>query len=140
MMRAAVEGLEEGSIGTRPLLIAVTVLTSINEQMLKDELLVTTPLADTVNQYAQNAKNAGLDGVVCSPLEAGMIKEVCGKSFLTVTPGIRYPGSADDQQRVMTPNEAKKIGSDYIVMGRPITAADDPVAAYRKAVSEFLEE
>ena len=138
MMTAALEGLTRPD-GTRPLLIAVTQLTSTDEQRMRDELLINEPIADVVMKYAQNAARSGLDGVVCSPLEAGIVHEMCGKDFLTVTPGVRFAdGDIGDQKRVMTPAEAKKIGSDYIVVGRPITAADDPVAAYRRCVAEFV--
>ena len=137
MMRGAVEGLTRQD-GTRPLLIAVTQLTSIDQQRMENELLIQKPLAEAVMQYASNAKTAGLDGVVCSPLEASKVHEVCGSEFLTVTPGIRFAeGPAGDQQRVTTPAKAREIGSDYIVVGRPITAAEDPVAAYRRCVAEF---
>ena len=139
MMRGAVEGLTRPD-GTRPLLIAVTQLTSIDQQRMENELLINHPLAEVVMQYAANAKNAGLDGVVCSPLEASKVHEVCGSEFLTVTPGIRFAdGPVGDQQRVTTPAKAREIGSDYIVVGRPITAAEDPVAAYRRCVNEFVE-
>ena len=139
MMTAALEGLTRPD-GTRPLLIAVTQLTSTDEQRMRDELLINEPIADVVMKYAQNAKLSGLDGVVCSPLEAGIVHEKCGNDFLTVTPGVRFAdGDIGDQKRVMTPAEAKKIGSDYIVVGRPITAAADPVAAYRRCVSEFVD-
>ena len=138
MMEAALEGLTRPD-GTRPLLIAVTQLTSTDEQRMRDELLISATLPETVMHYAENAKDAGLDGVVCSPLEAAMVKERCGKSFLTVTPGVRFADSSkDDQKRIMTPAEAKKIGSDYIVVGRPITQALDPVAAYNRCVEEFV--
>ena len=138
MMTAALEGLTRPD-GTRPLLIAVTQLTSTDEQRMRDELLIREPIADVVLKYAQNAAASGLDGVVCSPLEAGIVHEKCGKNFLTVTPGVRFAdGDIGDQKRVMTPAEAKKIGSDYIVVGRPITAAPDPVAAYRRCVAEFV--
>ena len=138
MMKAAVEGLTRPD-GTRPLLIAVTQLTSIDQQRMENELLIREPLAEVVMKYAQNAKSAGLDGVVCSPLESGRVHEVCGENFLTVTPGIRFAdGAAGDQQRVTTPAKAREIGSDYIVVGRPITAAEDPVAAYRRCMSEFV--
>lgn len=138
MMEAALEGLTRPD-GTRPLLIAVTQLTSTSEERMKHELLIDRPLADTVLHYAENAKLAGLDGVVCSPLEAGLVHERCGSDFLTVTPGVRFADSAvGDQVRVTTPERARALGSDYIVVGRPITRADDPVAAYRRCVSEFL--
>ena len=139
MMTAALEGLTRPD-GSRPLLIAVTQLTSTDEQRMRDELLINEPIADVVLKYAQNAANSGLDGVVCSPLEAGIVHEVCGKNFLTVTPGVRFAdGDIGDQKRVMTPAEAKKIGSDYIVVGRPITASLDPVAAYKRCVAEFVD-
>ena len=138
MMKAAREGLTRPD-GTRPLLIAVTQLTSTGEEQMYRELLIRTPMAQTVMHYAQNARLAGLDGVVCSPLEAAAVKETCGQDFLTVTPGIRFADSAaDDQARVMTPEKARLGGSDYIVVGRPITAAADPVAAYRRCVEAFL--
>ena len=138
MMRAALEGLTRPD-GTRPLLIAVTQLTSTDGAALKNELLIDTPMAETVLSYAQNAARCGLDGVVCSPLEAALVKERCGEGFLTVTPGIRFAGGdAGDQKRIMTPERAGKSGCDYIVMGRPITQAPDPVEAYRRAVREFL--
>ena len=125
--------------GTRPLLIAVTQLTSTSEERMQKELLIGAPIGETVVQYAKNAQEAGLDGVVCSPLEAAMVKEACGKEFLAVTPGIRFAdGAVGDQVRVTTPARAKEIGSDYIVVGRPITAAEDPVAAYRRCVQEFV--
>ena len=137
MMEAALEGLTRPD-GTRPLLIAVTQLTSTDQQHMEDDLLIHAPIADVVMHYAENAKKAGLDGVVCSPLEAGKVHEACGKDFLTVTPGVRFAdGEIGDQRRVMTPAQAKEIGSDYIVVGRPITAAEDPVAAYRRCVKEF---
>jgi orotidine-5'-phosphate decarboxylase len=137
MMRGALEGLTRPD-GTRPLLIAVTQLTSIDQQRMENELLIQKPLSEVVMQYAYNAKTAGLDGVVCSPLEAGKVHEVCGSEFLTVTPGIRFTdGPAGDQQRVTTPAKAREIGSDYIVVGRPITAAEDPIAAYRRCMAEF---
>ena len=138
MMRAALEGLTRED-GTRPLLIAVTQLTSTSEERMQRELLIGAPIADTVVQYAKNAKEAGLDGVVCSPLEAAMVKEACGKEFSAVTPGIRFAdGAVGDQVRVTTPAKAREIGSDYIVVGRPITAAEDPVAAYRRCCQEFI--
>ena len=138
MMRGAVEGLTRPD-GTRPLLIAVTQLTSIDQQRMENELLITRPLEEVVMQYAANARAAGLDGVVCSPLEAGRVHEVCGSEFLTVTPGIRFAeGASGDQQRVTTPARAGEIGSDYIVVGRPITGAEDPVAAYRRCVADFV--
>lgn len=138
MMEAALEGLTRPD-GTRPMLIAVTQLTSTDQQRMEDDLLIHEPIAKVVMHYASNAKKAGLDGVVCSPLEAEKVHDTCGKGFVTVTPGVRFAdGDIGDQKRVMTPAEAKKIGSDYIVVGRPITAADDPVAAYRRCVSEFI--
>ena len=137
MMEAALEGLT-GPDGTRPLLIAVTQLTSTDEQRMKDELLINASLPDTVMKYAENAKEAGLDGVVCSPLEAAIVKERCGKEFVTVTPGVRFADSAkDDQSRITTPEKAREIGSDYIVVGRPITQAEDPVEAYNRCVKGF---
>ena len=138
MMRAALEGLTRPD-GTRPLLIAVTQLTSTDAAALKNELLIDTPMAETVLSYAKNAAASGLDGVVCSPMEAGKVHDTCGKAFLTVTPGIRFAdGEKGDQVRVTTPAQAKEIGSDYIVVGRPITAAADPVAAYARCVKEFV--
>lgn len=138
MMKAALEGLTRAD-GTRPLLIAVTQLTSTSEERMENELLINASINDTIVKYAQNAKAAGLDGVVCSPLEAGMVKDNCGKEFMTVTPGVRFAdGDVGDQVRVTTPEKAKEIGSDYIVVGRPITAAADPVAAYRRCVKEFV--
>ena len=138
MMEAAIEGLTRPD-GTRPLLIAVTQLTSTDQESMEKDLLIEKPIADVVMHYANNAKIAGLDGVVCSPLEAGKVHETCGEKFLTVTPGVRFAdGDIGDQKRVMTPAEAKKIGSDYIVVGRPITAAEDPVAAYERCVAEFV--
>ena len=139
MMEAAIDGLTRPD-GTRPLLIAVTQLTSTDEETMKQDLLINEPIAEVVMHYAHNAKLAGLDGVVCSPLEAGKVHERCGESFVTVTPGVRFAdGDIGDQKRVMTPAEAKKIGSDYIVVGRPITAAEDPVAAYERCVREFVD-
>ena len=139
MMSAALEGLTRPD-GTRPLLIAVTQLTSIDPRRMEEELLIRRPLEEVVMTYAANAKAAGLDGVVCSPLEAGKVHEVCGGGFLTVTPGIRFAdGATGDQQRVTTPERAKALGSDYIVVGRPITGAADPVAAYRRCMAEFLD-
>ncbi len=139
MMRAAVEGLTRED-GTRPLLIAVTQLTSTSEERMQKELLIGSSINDTIVKYAENAKAAGLDGVVCSPLEAAMVKEACGKEFMTVTPGVRFAdGDVGDQVRVTTPERAKEIGSDFIVVGRPITAADDPVAAYERCMREFAE-
>jgi len=139
MMEAAIEGLTRPD-GTRPLLIAVTQLTSTSEERLKNDLLINETMENTVMHYAHNAKLAGLDGVVCSPLEAERVHDRCGKDFVTVTPGVRFAdGDKGDQVRVMTPAEAKRIGSDYIVVGRPITAADDPVAAYKRCVNEFVD-
>jgi orotidine-5'-phosphate decarboxylase len=138
MMKAAVEGLTRED-GTRPLLIAVTQLTSTSEERMQNELLINASINDTIVKYANNAKEAGLDGVVCSPLEAGMVKDSCGKEFMTVTPGVRFAdGEVGDQVRVTTPTKAKEIGSDYIVVGRPITSASDPVSAYRRCVEEFV--
>ena len=138
MMRGALEGLTRPD-GTRPLLIAVTQLTSTSADALKRELLIDTPMAETVLSYAKNAADAGLDGVVCSPLEAAQVKARCGADFVTVTPGIRFAdGDAGDQKRIMTPKNAGENGCDYLVMGRPITQADDPVAAYRRAVRDFM--
>ena len=140
MMRAAVEGLTREDDGTRPLLLAVTQLTSTSEERMRGELLISASMPETVAHYAKNARDAGLDGVVCSPLEAALVKQACGNDFLTVTPGIRFADSAaDDQRRVMTPEKARRSGSDFIVVGRPITRADDPVAAYRRCVREFTE-
>ena len=137
MMSAALEGLMRPD-GTRPLLIAVTQLTSTSEERMQNELLICKSLEDTVLHYAENTKNAGLDGIVCSPLEAKSVKERCGKDFLTITPGVRFSdSSADDQVRITTPAKARELGSDYIVVGRPITGADDPVAAYLRCVAEF---
>ena len=137
MMKAAVEGLTRAD-GTRPLLIAVTQLTSIDQTRLENELLIDKPIDQVVMGYALNAKQSGLDGVVCSPLEAGKVHGTCGESFLTVTPGIRFAdGNVGDQQRVTTPAKAKELGSDLIVVGRPITAAEDPVAAYRRCLEDF---
>ena len=139
MMRAALEGLTRPD-GTRPLLIAVTQLTSTSEETMKSDLLIDRPLDEVVMHYAECAKAAGLDGIVCSPREAGKVHERCGKDFVTVTPGVRFAdGDVGDQVRVMTPAEAKKTGSDFIVVGRPITAADDPVAAYERCIREFAE-
>jgi orotidine-5'-phosphate decarboxylase len=138
MMEAAIEGLTRED-GTRPILIAVTQLTSTSQENMTRDLLIDTPIDEVVMHYAKNAKIAGLDGVVCSPLEAGKVHEVCGENFVTVTPGVRFAdGEVGDQVRVTTPAKAKEIGSDYIVVGRPITAAADPVAAYRRCVEEFL--
>ncbi|MBR5594783.1 MAG: orotidine-5'-phosphate decarboxylase [Alistipes sp.] len=139
MMKAAIEGLTRED-GTRPLLIAVTQLTSTSEERMQKELLIGASINDTIVKYAENAKAAGLDGVVCSPLEAAMVKEACGTEFMTVTPGVRFAdGDVGDQVRVTTPERAKEIGSDFIVVGRPITAADDPVAAYERCMREFAE-
>ena len=138
MMEAALEGLTRPD-GTRPLLIAVTQLTSTDQSALEKELLIEKPMPEVVMHYAMNAKKAGLDGVVCSPLEAAAVHERCGTDFLTVTPGVRLAdGDKGDQKRVMTPAEAAKVGSDYIVVGRPITAAADPVAAYERCMREFV--
>ncbi len=139
MMEAALEGLTRED-GTRPLLIAVTQLTSTDQEALENDLLIKAPIDEVVMHYAKTASDAGLDGVVCSPLEAGKVHDLCGKNFITVTPGVRFAdGDVGDQKRVMTPAEAKKIGSDYIVVGRPITAAADPVAAYERCVKEFVD-
>ena len=139
MMEGALEGLTRED-GTRPILIAVTQLTSTSEERMKNELLINEPIDKVVMHYAKNAKDSGLDGVVCSPLEAGKVHDLCGKDFLTITPGVRFSdGDIGGQVRVMTPAEAKKIGSDYIVVGRPITAAEDPVAAYERCVAEFCD-
>ena len=138
MMEAALEGLMRPD-GTRPLLIAVTQLTSTSEERMRSDLLIERPIEEVVAHYALNTKKAGLDGVVCSPLEAARVKEVCGAEFLTVTPGVRFAdGDVGDQARVATPARAKTLGSDFIVVGRPITRAEDPVAAYRRCVREFL--
>ena len=139
MMEGALEGLTRED-GTRPLLIAVTQLTSTDQERMENDLLIKEPIDKVVMHYANNAKIAGLDGVVCSPLEAGKVHDTCGKEFLTVTPGVRFAdGDIGDQKRVMTPAAAKEIGSDYIVVGRPITAAADPVAAYERCVAEFVD-
>ena len=139
MMQAALEGLTRPD-GTRPLLIAVTQLTSTDQESMERDLLIHEPIDQVVMHYAETARNAGLDGVVCSPLEAGKVHARCGKGFLTVTPGVRFAdGDVGDQKRVMTPAQAKRIGSDYIVVGRPITAAADPVAAYERCVAEFCD-
>ena len=138
MMEAALEGLTRED-GTRPLLIAVTQLTSTSEERMREDLLIDRPIDEVVMHYAKNAKDSGLDGIVCSPLEAGKVHETCGDNFITVTPGVRFAdGDIGDQVRVTTPAKAKEIGSDYIVVGRPITAAEDPVAAYRRCVEEFV--
>ncbi len=140
MMEAALKGLTRPD-GTRPLLIAVTQLTSTDQAHMESDLLIDRPMDEVVMHYAENAKTAGLDGVVCSPLEAAKVHERCGKAFLTVTPGVRFAdGDVGDQKRIATPERAKEIGSDYIVVGRPITQAADPVAAYRRCVREFVEE
>ena len=139
MMKAAKEGLTRED-GTRPLLIAVTQLTSTSEKAMQEELLIDATIGDTIIKYAENAKAAGLDGVVCSPLESTIVKGACGNEFMTITPGIRFADSAsDDQVRITSPAKARQLGSDYIVVGRPITAAEDPVAAYRTCVNEYLE-
>lgn len=139
MMEAALEGLTRPD-GTRPLLIAVTQLTSTDQEAMERDLLIKEPIDKVVMHYAETAKNAGLDGVVCSPLEAQKVHDICGEKFLTVTPGVRFAdGDIGDQKRVMTPEQAKKIGSDYIVVGRPITAAPDPVAAYERCIKEFVD-
>ncbi len=139
MMTAAIEGLTRED-GTRPLLIAVTQLTSTSQERMRDEILIDKPIDEVVMSYAKCAKDSGLDGVVCSPLEAGKVHAHCGADFLTVTPGVRFAdGEIGDQVRVTTPERAKEIGSDYIVVGRPITAAEDPVAAYRRCVKEFVD-
>ncbi len=139
MMKAALEGLTRAD-GTRPLLIAVTQLTSTDEETMKHDLLIDQPLDKVVMHYAKNAADCGLDGVVCSPLEAGKVHEVCGEKFLTITPGVRFAGGdVGDQKRVTTPEKAKELGSDYIVVGRPITAAEDPVAAWKRCVAEFCD-
>ena len=139
MMEAALEGLTRED-GSRPLLIAVTQLTSTNQESMEKDLLIEKPIDQVVMHYALTAKNAGLDGVVCSPLESAKVHDVCGEGFLTVTPGVRFAGGdAGDQKRVTTPAKAKEIGSDYIVVGRPITQAEDPVAAYRRCVEEFVD-
>ena len=139
MMEAALEGLTRPD-GTRPLLIAVTQLTSTDQEAMERDLLIKEPIDKVVMHYAETAKNAGLDGVVCSPLEAQKVHDICGEKFLTVTPGVRFAdGDIGDQKRVMTPEQAKKIGSDYIVVGRPITAAPDPVAAYKRCIKEFVD-
>ena len=139
MMKAALEGLTRPD-GTRPLLIAVTQLTSTNQESMERDLLIKEPIDEVVMHYAACAKEAGLDGIVCSPLEAGKVHDRCGRNFITVTPGVRFAdGDVGDQKRVMTPAAAKEIGSDYIVVGRPITAAADPVAAYERCVAEFCD-
>ena len=138
MMEAALEGVTRPD-GSRPLVIAVTQLTSTSEEVMQQELWIDKPIDQTVMHYAKNTMEAGLDGVVCSPLEAGKVHEVCGEKFLTITPGVRFAdGEVGDQKRVTTPEKAKELGSDYIVVGRPITQAADPVAAYRRCVAEFV--
>ncbi len=138
MMQGALKGLTRAD-GTRPMLIAVTQLTSTDQETMERDLLIKEPIDKVVMHYAETAKNAGLDGVVCSPLEAQKVHDICGKNFVTVTPGVRFAdGEVGDQKRVMTPAQAKEIGSDYIVVGRPITAAEDPVAAYKRCVKEFI--
>ena len=139
MMQAALEGLTRPD-GTRPLLIAVTQLTSTDQESMERDLMIHEPIDEVVMHYAETARNAGLDGIVCSPLESGKVHDRCGKDFLTVTPGVRFAdGDVGDQKRVMTPAAAKAIGSDYIVVGRPITAAADPVAAYKRCIAEFCD-
>lgn len=139
MMQAALEGLTRED-GSRPLLIAVTQLTSTDQESMERDILIHKPIDQVVMHYAKTAKNAGLDGIVCSPLEAGKVHDTCGKAFLTITPGVRFAnGDVGDQKRVMTPAQARQIGSDYIVVGRPITAAADPVAAYERCVAEFCD-
>ena len=139
MMQGALEGLTRPD-GTRPLLIAVTQLTSTDQESMERDILIKEPIDEVVMHYAETAKNAGLDGIVCSPLEAGKVHNRCGEKFLTITPGVRFAdGDVGDQKRVMTPAAAKEIGSDYIVVGRPITQAEDPVAAYRRCVAEFCD-
>lgn len=139
MMQGALEGLTRPD-GSRPLLIAVTQLTSTDQEAMERDILIREPIDQVVMHYAKTAKNAGLDGIVCSPLEAGKVHDTCGKEFLTITPGVRFAdGEVGDQKRVMTPAQAKQIGSDYIVVGRPITAAADPVAAYERCVAEFCD-
>ncbi len=139
MMEAAIEGLTRPD-GTRPLLIAVTQLTSTSEERMREDLLIEKPIDEVIMHYASRAKAAGLDGVVCSPLEAAKVKSVCGEEFFTVTPGVRFAdGDVGDQVRIATPERAKEIGSDYIVVGRPITQAEDPVAAYERCVREFVD-
>ena len=139
MMQGALEGLTRPD-GTRPLLIAVTQLTSTDQESMENDLMIHAPIDEVVMHYAQCASESGLDGIVCSPLEAGKVHDRCGKNFLTITPGVRFAdGDVGDQKRVMTPAAAKEIGSDYIVVGRPITAAADPVAAYERCVAEFCD-
>jgi len=140
MMKAAIEGLTRED-GSRPILIAVTQLTSTDQESMEKDLLINKPIDEVIMHYAKNAKNAGLDGVVCSPLEAGKVHGRCGDAFVTVTPGVRFAdGEVGDQKRVTTPEKARELGSDYIVVGRPITAAEDPVKAYEKCIKEFLGE
>ena len=139
MMEGALEGLTRPD-GTRPILIAVTQLTSTDQESMEKDMLIKEPIADVVMHYALTAKNAGLDGVVCSPLESGNVHQVCGDKFLTVTPGVRFAGGdVGDQKRVTTPAKARELGSDYIVVGRPITGAEDPVAAWKRCVAEFCD-
>ncbi len=139
MMKGALEGLTRED-GSRPLLIAVTQLTSTDQEALEKDILIEKPMDQVVMHYAETARNAGLDGIVCSPLEAGKVHDLCGTNFLTITPGVRFAdGDVGDQKRVMTPAQAKAIGSDYIVVGRPITAAADPVAAYERCIAEFCD-
>lgn len=139
MMKAAIEGLTRPD-GTRPLLIAVTQLTSTDQHSMENDLLIKEPIDKVVMYYAENAQKSGLDGVVCSPLEAGKVHEICGKNFLTVTPGVRFDDNdAGDQKRITTPARAKEIGSDFIVVGRPITSASNPIAAYNRCVEEFVD-
>ncbi|MBQ9815739.1 MAG: orotidine-5'-phosphate decarboxylase [Lachnospiraceae bacterium] len=139
MMKAALEGLTRAD-GTRPLLIAVTMLTSTDQKAMEEDLLIKEPIGEVVMHYAENARDAGLDGIVCSPLEARLVHDRCGDAFLTVTPGIRFPESAgDDQKRIMSPEKAKAEGCDYIVVGRPVTQAEDPVAAYERCIREFVD-
>ena len=138
MMRAGLEGLTRED-GSRPLLIAVTQLTSTSEEAMREQLLINASIGDTIVKYAKNAKEAGLDGVVCSPLESKIVKEACGEDFITVTPGIRFADSSkDDQVRITDPAKARELGSDFIVVGRPITAAADPVASWKRCLNEFL--
>ena len=138
MMKAALEGLTRPD-GTRPLLVAVTQLTSTSEERMQKDLLINATIGETIAHYARNAQEAGLDGVVCSPLEATLVKNACGKSFMTITPGIRFKDAAkDDQVRITDPAGARELGTDFIVVGRPITAAEDPVAAYKRCVKDFL--
>lgn len=139
LLQAAIEGLTRED-GTRPILIAVTQLTSTDQKIMESDILIKEPIDHVVMHYAKTAKNSGLDGVVCSPLESGKVHETCGNDFITVTPGVRFAdGEIGDQKRVMTPAQAREIGSDYIVVGRPITAAEDPVAAYERCITEFVD-